>query len=82
MNESKNRFLSEEQHLVCWAAVFCALFCINTGIRAQTPLRPFSADQIETSERKTTTRKVYASEKAVRIDGEQDGKKVGPYYAL
>lgn len=75
MNEAKKRFLSKGRQLVGRAAVFSAIYFINLSIHAQTPLRPFSADQIKTLQGKTTARKIYATEKAMRVEAGEDGKK-------
>jgi hypothetical protein len=41
---------------------------------AQSPFRPFSADQIQTTGKRVTTGRVYFNEKAVRLESEQKGK--------
>ena len=75
MNKGRRRFSSGRLHLVCGAAAFCALLLACTGASAQALFRPFSADQIHTVGKKTTTGKVYAIEKALRTEAEQNGKK-------
>jgi len=75
MNRGRRRFSSGRLHLVCGAAAFCALLLSCTGAGAQALFRPFSADQIHTVGKKTTTGKVYAIEKALRTEAEQNGKK-------
>jgi len=69
-----------------WVLVFSALL-FGTTTRAQSQssektsveisaiFRPFSADQTHTVGKKTTTGKVYAIEKAFRVEGEEKGKK-------
>jgi len=53
-------------------AIFFTLLIGAAGANAQ--LRPFSADQIHISGKRTTTGKIYASETAVRVESEQNGK--------
>jgi hypothetical protein len=48
------------------------LGCI--GLHAQPTMQPFSADQVQVIGKRTTTSKVYSSEKAVRIEKEEKGK--------
>lgn len=57
------------------AAVFCAILFINDGASGQGRLQPFSADRITTANGKTTTQKIYAIEKAFRVEREVEGKK-------
>ncbi len=57
------------------AASFMALAFSAEGLNAQTAIPAFSADQIHTMRKKVTTGKVYATENAIRTEGEQKGKK-------
>jgi len=52
------------------AVLICA-----PGAIAQAPARDFSADVIHTTGKKVTNEKVYSSEKAVRIEKDEKGKK-------
>jgi hypothetical protein len=62
-------------HLICLAVVSCALLLNSLSVPAQTRPQSFSADQIQTLDGKTTTFKVYATDKAVRREGEVEGKR-------
>jgi len=74
MNEPRKR-VSFEYHLICLAVVSCALLLNSISVRAQTRPQSFSADQIQTLDGKTFTLKVYTSDKAVRREGEVEGKR-------
>ena len=75
MKKRIKRSSAEQLPLLWWAVVFCCILFANGGANAQTRVQPFSADQTSTIKGKTTTVKVYGIEKAVRVDGEKDGKK-------
>jgi uncharacterized protein DUF4412 len=57
------------------AAVLAVLCLTSPLVKAQSLFKPFSADQVHTMGNKTTKGKVYASEKAFRIESEEKGKK-------
>ena len=57
------------------AAICAALLLSGVTANAQALFRPFSADQIHTAGKKTRNAKVYAMEKAFRIEAEEKGKK-------
>jgi hypothetical protein len=56
-------------------AVLCAVLFSSRGASAQAIFKPFSADQIHTTRKKTTTGKVYALENAMRLESEEKGKR-------
>ena len=62
-------------HCVSWLALGCALLWSGESTKAQSLFKPFSADQVHTVNKKTTTGKVQAIENAVRIESENKGKK-------
>jgi len=58
--------------------ILAGLVCLLVGaegVNAQTSIPSFSADQIHTMGKRVTQGKVYATENAVRTEGEQRGKK-------
>jgi hypothetical protein len=56
-------------------AALCAMLFSSRDASAQAIFRPFSADQVHTMRKKTTTGKVYAIENAMRSEAEDKGKK-------
>jgi hypothetical protein len=56
-------------------AALCAFLFSSREASAQAIFKPFSADQVHTTRKKTTTGKVYAIENAMRSDAEDKGKK-------
>jgi len=58
--------------LLCRFAVSCLLLVSSQFAGAQATMRPFSADQVKTMGKRTTAGKVYASEKAVRVESQDD----------
>lgn len=75
MNKGRMGLSFGKPRLLCGAAAFCALLFGGTRANAQAVFQPFSADQVPTVLKKTTTGKVYATEKAMRIESEEKGKK-------
>jgi Domain of unknown function (DUF4412) len=60
---------------VCKAAMLLwCVFGIGFGVRAQTTLKPFSADQVLKVAGRTTTGKVYATQNAMRMENLVDGR--------
>jgi hypothetical protein len=60
---------------ICKAAMLlCSVFGIGFGARAQAPFKPFSADQVLKVAARTTTGKVYATQNAMRIENQTDGR--------
>jgi hypothetical protein len=55
-------------------AAFAVLIFSCVGVQAQVRNPSFSADQVQVMGKRTTTSKVYSSEKAVRIEKEEKGK--------
>lgn len=60
---------------VLHVAALCGLLLNSRGASAQAMFKPFSADQVHTARKKTTTGKVYAIENAMRSEAEDKGKK-------
>jgi len=56
-------------------AALCGLLLVSRAAGAQAIFKPFSADQVRTTRKKTTTGKVYAIENAMRSEAEDKGKK-------
>ena len=54
---------------------FCTLLA-SLSINAQTPMRPFSADQVLKVGAKTMMGKVYATENAMRMEVQDNGKQI------
>jgi hypothetical protein len=61
--------------IVSIVALFALLLCCSRAF-AQSALRPFSANETRTVEKKTTTRKIYVTDHAVRIEtnGDENGQ--------
>ena len=70
MNEQRKRVFFA-YHLICLPVVSCALSLNSISVRVQTRPQTFSADQ----KGKANTMKVYANDKAVRREGEVEGKR-------
>ena len=68
MNPAKQGFAVS----VAQTAVFGILMFTGIGVHAQLNPRPFSADQITTRGNKTTTAKVYGTEKAIRVESKDN----------
>ena len=75
MNKRRMGLSFGKLRLLCGAAPFCALLLGGTRVNAQAIFQPFSADQVHNMLKKTTTGKVYATEKAMRLESEETGKK-------
>jgi hypothetical protein len=62
--------------IVSIVALFALLLCCS-GAFAQSALRPFSANETRTVDKKTTTRKIYVTDHAVRIEtnGDENGQR-------
>jgi len=69
MNPKQKPFALAKLNRVCRTAAFGMLTLCCAGTHAQTKVSPFSADQVKTTGKKTTTGKVYSNGKAVRIEG-------------
>lgn len=76
MAKRTKRVLLKQLSLFYIGAILFATFFANNAARAQKSFQSFSADKVTTSDGKTTREKVYAIEKAVRVETEKDGKKV------
>lgn len=74
MNSPNMRSGMKSLHLTFALAVGGLLSLSGQPARAQDLLKPFSADQIHTVNKKTTTGKVMAIENAVRVESENKGK--------
>jgi hypothetical protein len=74
MNGTTGKFGATPPRLILRMAILCAVLCSARGANAQAMLKPFSADQVHTMRNKTTTGKIYASENAVRTEGQEKGK--------
>jgi hypothetical protein len=61
--------------IVCIVALLAILLCCSRAF-AQSALRPFSANEARTVDKKTTTRKIYVTDHAVRIEtnGDENGQ--------
>ena len=68
------RPFSIHNRLLCRSAVVGALLLSVPVIDAQVHNPSFSADQVQVMNKKTTTSKVYSSEKAIRVEKEEKGK--------
>jgi len=69
-----SRRFSIHNRLLCRFAMACALLLSVPVIHAQAHNPSFSADQVQVINKKTTTSKVYSSEKAIRVEKEEKGK--------
>lgn len=56
-------------------SIIGTLLLTSVGVLAQSPARDFSADVVHTQGKRVTNEKVYSSEKAVRIEKEEKGRK-------
>lgn len=74
MNRLNMRSGMKSLHLTYALAIGGVLSLSGQPARAQDLLKPFSADQIHTVNKKTTTGKVMAIENAVRVESENKGK--------
>jgi hypothetical protein len=77
MEEGKSRSGWRSLRLLCRGAGFSAVVfgvVVFGSMGASAQLRAFSADQIHTAGKRTTTGKIYASETAMRIESEQNGR--------
>lgn len=75
MNREPERWRTRFSHCLSWLALGCALCLSGQSTSGQSLFKPFSADQVHTVNKKTTTGKVQAIENAVRIESENKGKK-------
>ncbi len=64
----KKLFTIRYLNLFCLTAVFGTLVFACIGVQAQTTIRPFSADQVQITGKRTKTGKVYSDGKAVRVE--------------
>jgi hypothetical protein len=73
INQTK-QFLSPQLRPALAALAFSVLLFGGAGAQAQALFKPFSADQVHTMGKRTTTGKIYANENAVRMEAQQGGK--------
>jgi hypothetical protein len=69
----KKQFSFRPMHQARTVAILCASLLGGIGVHAQSIMRSFSADQLETTGKRTTTGKVYGNDKAFRVES-QDNK--------
>jgi Domain of unknown function (DUF4412) len=74
MNAIARKSKASSAQLVVRMAILCAASFGTHGANAQAMFKPFSADQVHMMRNKTTTGKIYASENAVRTEGQEKGK--------
>jgi len=74
MNNARTQASGREVGAACRVVLVCGLLVGATGAIAQQHNPSFSADQVQVMGKRTTTSKVYSSEKAVRIEKEEKGK--------
>jgi hypothetical protein len=65
-----------KNHLICKVAGCCLTLLVGAGVSGQTPMRPFSADQIFKVGTKTLQGKVFATENAMRMEVQNNGKQL------
>ncbi|HYL84027.1 MAG TPA: DUF4412 domain-containing protein [Candidatus Angelobacter sp.] len=75
MNARAMQFRIRWIRLILRVAALGAVFISGREANAQAMFKPFSADQVHTTSKKTTTGKVYAIENAMRSEAEDKGKK-------
>ncbi len=68
MNKAVSHFSLGPSGRARRVAVLALLLLSVLGLRAQSRLRDFSADQVHIVGKRTTTGKIYASEKAIRVE--------------
>jgi Domain of unknown function (DUF4412) len=64
------------KHLISKIVGCCWTLLVSAGISAQTPTKPFSADQVLKVGAKTTMGKVYVTKNAMRTEGQDNGKQL------
>lgn len=69
------KFTTAMFHNISRIGVLAFLILTRAGATAQAPPRDFSADVIHTTGKRVVNEKVYSSDKAVRIEKEEKGKK-------
>jgi hypothetical protein len=70
MNSEQKSSALAKLNQVWRTAAFGMLILCCVGTHAQTKVSPFSADQVKTTGKRTTTGKVYSNGKAVRIEAQ------------
>jgi Domain of unknown function (DUF4412) len=75
MNQATKRFSAGRLSRVSFAAALCVLYFSSPAVNAQTIFKPFSADQIQIVGNKTSTGKIYGTDKAFRVEVKQSGNK-------
>jgi len=75
MNNPLNQFVCRNLHHLHRTVALGMLLLGAISAGAQSPPRDFSADVVHTINKKVTNEKIYSSEKAVRVEKEERGRK-------